>query len=103
MHSETKRCDILETLSTGGPHDYRLMLDILVAHAFNRGCKSTRWPLAEHDPNTQLAQALGFEKKWGFDMLIRPSDSSFTLPPFDKLRAGSSSLKNWRYAAIDYI
>jgi len=103
MHSESKRCDILELLSTGGPDDYRLMLDILISNAFKRGCNSTRWPLAEHDPNAQLAQDLGFEKKWGFDMLIRPIDSSFILHPFDKLRAGSSSLKNWRYAPIDYI
>jgi GNAT superfamily N-acetyltransferase len=103
MHSQTKRCDILELLSTGGREDYRSLLDILISHAFKLGCKSTRWPLAELDPNTQLAHDLGFEKKWGFDMLIRPLDSSVRLHPFDKLRAGSSSLKNWRYAPIDYI
>ena len=95
MHSDAKRCDILELISTGNAESRRALLDILIPFAFQRGCKSTRWPLAAHDPNTHVAESLGFQKKWGFDMLIRPTNSSFILHP--------SSLENWRYAPIDYI
>jgi GNAT superfamily N-acetyltransferase len=75
MHSETKRCDILELLSTGGHEDCRSLLDMLIPYAFGCGCKSTRWPLADTDSNTQIARDFGFERRWGFDMLIRRSDS----------------------------
>jgi GNAT superfamily N-acetyltransferase len=97
MHSESKRCDILDVVSTGGDADVRYLLNQLLPLATKLGCQSTRWPLADTDPNIQSATDLGFEKRWGFDMLIRPvssPDSSFILHP---------SSPGWRYVPIDYI
>lgn len=94
MHSETKRCDILDLVSTGGSNDIRRLIDQFAPFMFKSGCTSIRWPLAQNDPNTQIAQSLGFNKKWSFDMLVRPlPHSSLLVKP-----AAFAS-----FASIDYI
>jgi len=91
MHSDHKRCDILDMVSTGGSADVRRLLEETIPFVIKSGCASIRWPLAQNDPNIVVAQELGFKKKWGFDMLIRP------LIPH---------CRTWNletYAGIDYI
>ena len=93
MHSPTDRIDILDLVST--EDSIRPIIDAIQRVSVTRSWSPIRWPLADVDPLTQLAQGSRFKKGWPFDMLIRPTDSSFILPP--------SSFKNWRYAPIDYI
>lgn len=94
MHSERKRCDILDLISTGGPGDVRHMLDQIIPFEIKIGSAAIRWPLAQTDSHAEIAQAIGFQRKWSFDMLIRPlPHSSFNLLP--------SSFAS--YASIDYI
>jgi hypothetical protein len=50
----------------------RRLLKETIPFVIKSGCASIRWPLAENDPNIVVAQELGFRKKWGFDMLVRP-------------------------------
>lgn len=92
MHSQARRCDILDIVSKGGTEEVQRLLDEILPLAGKLGCESTRWPLAEHDPNVAVASAIGFEKRWGFDMLVRQIDQSIQVDP-----------QHWRYAAIDYI
>lgn len=94
MHSESKRCDILDLVSTGGPDDVRRLVEQFIPFMFKSGCASIRWPLAQSDPNTQIAQALGFNKKWSFDMLVRPL-------PHSSLLGQPSAFAS--FASIDYI
>jgi len=87
MHSEAKRCDILDFIPSDDQSISHKLLQQILQAVEKLGCKSTRWPLAETDPNTALAQQAGFQKKWGFEMLVRPA-ATFA---FDS------------YAGIDYI
>jgi GNAT superfamily N-acetyltransferase len=95
MHSESPRLDILELLSTGDPDSTRWLLDAVLQTPRPKNCTTTRWPLATHDPNTQLARDAGFINKWSFDMLVRPLIADFDLSP--------EATAAWRYASIDYI
>lgn len=95
MHSDSPRLDILESCSSGGADDTARLLDGVLRCARDMNCTATRWPLAAHDPNRQIAQNAGFLNKWGFDMLVRPLTDSFNLAP--------EITADWRYAGVDYI
>jgi len=94
MHSESKRCDILDLVSTGGTEDIRRLVEQFIPFIIKSGCTSIRWPLAQNDANTQIAQSLGFNKKWSFDMLVRPL-------PHSSLLAHPPAFAS--FASIDYI
>jgi GNAT superfamily N-acetyltransferase len=94
MHSESKRCDILDLVSRGGPKDVSRLVEQFIPFMFKSGCTSIRWPLTQNDPNTQIAQALGFIKKWSFDMLVRPL-------PHSSVLAQPAAFAS--FASIDYI
>jgi hypothetical protein len=94
MHSEAKRCDILDLVSLGGAADVERLVKEVTPFVFKAGCTAIRWPLARTDPRREIAEALGFNNKWSFDMLVRPlAHSSFNPQP--------SSFAS--FASIDYI
>jgi GNAT superfamily N-acetyltransferase len=96
MHSPTDRIDILDLISSD--NTLQPLINAIQQLSIKKSWRPIRWPLADQDPATTLAQNSGFEKRWPFDMLARalsPSDSSFILHP--------SSFPHWRYAPIDYI
>jgi hypothetical protein len=84
--------DILEFLTTGQPADAGCLLDAVRHHAAGR---PIRWPLAANDPMTAVVRAAGFEKRWGFELLIRPLDPALALR--------SDMTRFWVYAGVDYI
>jgi GNAT superfamily N-acetyltransferase len=95
MHSDSPRLDILELCSTVDADGTARLLDGVLQHARSINCTATRWPLAVHDPNVQVAREAGFVNKWGFDMLVRPLTDEVDLNP--------QVTSTWRYAGVDYI
>ncbi len=88
MHSETKRIDVLEFVSDNKSSEK--LLRAVAGWASKEGLCPVRWPLASEDAFVPLAQALGFERRWGFDMMVKLLDG-LVLPA-----------DNWRYSGIDY-
>jgi len=96
MHSRGERIDVLEVVSAGaGPQTGERLVGALLYCSKRCGASPVRWPLAAGDPDVATATALGFDKRWGFDMLVRPLDAELDL--------GGGVLAGWRYAGVDYI
>lgn len=88
MHSETKRIDVLEFVSDNTTGEK--LLRAIAGWASKEGLRPVRWPLATMDAFVSLAQVQGFERRWGFDMMVKPL-VGLALPA-----------DNWRYSGIDY-
>jgi GNAT superfamily N-acetyltransferase len=94
LHSDTIRADILELIADSPLSRADTVRAVLAAAAAN-GWQPVRWPIAASDgESVELASQLGFEKRWGFDLLAKPLNG-FSLDGLDFSR--------WRYASVDYI
>jgi GNAT superfamily N-acetyltransferase len=94
LHSETIRADLLELIADSPSSRADTVRAVLDAAAAN-GWQPVRWPIAASDgESVELAAQLGFEKRWGFDLLAKPLNG-FSLDGLD--------FSQWRYASVDYI
>jgi len=93
MHSRTERVDVLEAVSVEGASGVKRLLAATGAIAQARHWRPIRWPIARDDVVTGVARELGFEKRWGFDMLVRAFSGE----------VGRSMWRDWTYSALDYI
>jgi GNAT superfamily N-acetyltransferase len=94
MHSKTERVDILDLVGTV-PAVYARLAHEVLCWAKRSGCAPVRWPLSTSDADAiEAAERAGFEKRWGFDLLIKPLGAT---------RLDPADLAKWRYAGVDYI